>query len=79
MAASDAADSGADPGAPADPVELDLDAGAMYRRDADGITTTERVTPSPGPWDDCFTELRRSPVLRWPGFLELTIDSDCSD
>jgi aldose 1-epimerase len=60
-------------------LELDLDAGAMYRRDADGITTTVRIAPVPGPWDDCFTDLRRSPVLRWPGFLELTIRSDCRD
>ncbi len=43
-----------------------------------GITTTKRVSPPPpGPWDDCFTDLRRPPVLRWPGFLELTIESDC--
>ena len=50
----------------------------MYLRDAAGITTTERVSPPPpGPWDDCFTDLRRPPVLRWPGFLELTIESDC--
>jgi aldose 1-epimerase len=61
------------------PVELELDAGSMYRRDAAGITTTERIAPSPGPWDDCFTDLRYPPVLRWPGFLELTIDSDCRD
>ena len=44
----------------------------MYRRDAAGIATGELVPPSPGPWDDCFTDLRRPPVLRWPGFLELT-------
>jgi aldose 1-epimerase len=61
------------------PLELDLDAGAMYRRDADGITTTDRIASGPGPWDDCFTDLRRPPVLRWPGFLELTIQSDCRD
>jgi aldose 1-epimerase len=67
------------PGVPA-AVELDLDAGAMYVRDAAGIATTRQVSPPPtGPWDDCFTDLRRSPVLRWPGFLELTIDSDCPD
>jgi aldose 1-epimerase len=61
------------------PVELDLDAGSMYVRDAAGITTLTRTAPVPGPWDDCFTDLRRPPVLRWPGFLELTIDSDCPD
>ena len=59
-------------------LELDLDAGAMYRRDAEGITTTDLVVPPPpGPWDDCFTDLRRPPVLSWPGFLELTVESDC--
>jgi aldose 1-epimerase len=67
------------PVTPSGPVELELDAGAMYRRDADGITTTDRMAPVPGPWDDCFTDLRRPPVLRWPGFLELEIASDCRD
>jgi aldose 1-epimerase len=60
-------------------LELDLDAGAMYVRDAAGIATDMRIEPPPGPWDDCFTDLRRPPVLRWPGFLELTIESDCPD
>ena len=59
-------------------LELELDAGAMYQRDAAGITTRTLVSPPPpGPWDDCFTGLRRAPVLRWPGFLELTVESDC--
>ena len=60
-------------------LELDVDAGSMYLRDAAGIATGELVPPPPGPWDDCFTDLRRPPVLRWPGFLELTIESDCPD
>lgn len=60
------------------PLELEFEAGAMFRRDASGIATSELVVPPPpGPWDDCFTDLRRPPVLRWTGFLELTIDSDC--
>lgn len=58
-------------------LELDFDAGAMYVRDEDGITVDRQVPPSAGPWDDCFTDLRRAPVLRWPGFLELTIESAC--
>ena len=49
----------------------------MFRRDGAGIATTELGPPPPGPWDDCFTDLRRPPVLRWPRFLELTIESDC--
>jgi len=68
-------------GAPSDrrvgPLELELDAGAMFRRDEAGISTSELVSPPPGPWDDCFTDLRRPPILRWPGYLELTITSDC--
>ncbi len=58
-------------------LELEVEPGAMYVRDAAGIATTELVTPPPGPWDDTFTDLRRPPLLRWPGFLELTIESDC--
>jgi aldose 1-epimerase len=61
-------------------LELELDAGALYQRDAAEIATRTMVSPPPpGPWDDCFTDLRRPPVLRWPGFLELTIESACPD
>lgn len=67
------------PGVP-DEVELDLDAGAMYVRDEEGIATDRLVDPpATGPWDDCFTDLRRPPVLRWPGVLELTVESSCPD
>ena len=60
------------------PLELDFEAGSMFYRDASGIATTDLVNPPPpGPWDDCFTDLRFPPVLRWPGYLELTIESDC--
>jgi aldose 1-epimerase len=58
-------------------LELDLDAGAMLVRDADGIATDATVEPGPGPWDDCFVDLHAPPVLRWPGFLEMTIEADC--
>lgn len=61
------------------PVELDFEAGEMYVRDDEGITTSRRIPPPPAPWDDCFTDVRRPPVLRWPGFLELTIESACRD
>jgi aldose 1-epimerase len=60
-------------------VELDFEAGSMYVRDDDGIATGERIPPPAGPWDDCFSDVRRPPVLRWPGFLELTIESACPD
>ncbi len=61
------------------PLELQFEAGSMYLRDEEGIATERLVAPPPRPWDDCFTDLRRPPVLRWPGYLELTIESTCAD
>lgn len=61
------------------PVQLEVAAGAMYERGPDGLPTGELLRPPPnGPWDDCFTELGAAPVLRWPGALELTVESSCS-
>ena len=59
--------------------QLELDAGAMYVRDAHGIPTGALVPPPPGPWDDCMTELRAAPKIRWPGVLELELRSDAED
>ena len=56
---------------------LDLDAGAMWERDAEKIPTGALVAPTAGPWDDCFTRLGRPPRITWPGVLELTIESSC--
>lgn len=55
-------------------VELDFDAGAMYERDEDGMPSGVLVDPSDGPWDDCFTDLRSAPTLRW-GSLALEFSS----
>jgi aldose 1-epimerase len=52
---------------------VNLDAGAMYRCDGDGIPTGELVAPPPGPWDDCFTQLARAPGVRWPGAIEIVL------
>jgi aldose 1-epimerase len=61
-------------------VELDLDAESMWVRGDDGLPTGEVVSPPPaGPYDDCMTDLRRPPVLRWDGALELTVSSTCDD
>ena len=62
-----------------DAVTIDLPAGSMLRRDADGIPTAERVSPIPaGPWDDCFTDLNGPVRLHWAHALSLTIESDCA-
>ena len=57
--------------------DLDLDAASMWQRDADGIPSGDLVPPPPGPWDDCFTGLRRPPRITWPSALTLTIESSC--
>lgn len=61
------------------PLELEFDAGAMYLRDEEGIATGRLVAPGARPWDDCFTDLRHPPRLRWEGYLALTIESTCLD
>ena len=61
---------------PSGDLELEFEPGAMYDRDADGIPSGRLIPPKPRPWDDCFADVRRPPVLRWPGFLELTVESD---
>ncbi len=60
-----------------EPVRLRFEAGEMLVRDAEGIPTGERVRPSPGPWDDAFTDVAAEPELHWPGRLRLTIGSSC--
>jgi aldose 1-epimerase len=61
------------------PVQLDLAAGAMWARDDDGLPSGEMTAPPPGPWDDCFTDLRTPPRLRWEGAIEVTVESTCMD
>jgi aldose 1-epimerase len=59
-------------------LEVDLRAGAMYRRDEEGIAVDELVPIPPKPWDDCFTELGDPPaVLSWSGAVTVTLETDC--
>jgi len=62
-----------------DALELELHAGAMYVRDAEGIPSGELMPVQPPPWDDCFTDLGDPivAVLRWPGAATVTIETDC--
>jgi len=57
---------------------LSFDAAKMYELDGVGIPTGKLVAPTQGPWDDCFTELKSKPAIRWPGVLELTLESSCT-
>jgi aldose 1-epimerase len=59
------------------PVVVDLAAGGMLQRGADGLPTGDVVRPvPPQPWDDCFVELAGAPGVRWPGALEVRVESD---
>jgi aldose 1-epimerase len=56
---------------------VDIPAGAMLRRGADGLPdgTLARPIP-PGPWDDCFAELSGPPSVTWEGALRIVVESD---
>ena len=56
--------------------ELSFSAGHMWQRDDTGIPTGERVPVSPGPWDDCFGGVTTPPVVRWPGFGSVRMESN---
>jgi len=60
------------------PVRIDFEAGAMLVRDGEGIATSQRVPPTPGPWDDAFTDVPEPPVLAWGDTLRLEVSSTCS-
>lgn len=64
-----------EPAGSGDPVQLEIDPGRMYRRGPDGLPTGELIAPGPHPWDDCVTDLRRPPIVRWPGALEIELTS----
>jgi len=62
------------------PVQVDVDAESMWVRGPDGVPTGDLVSPPPpGPWDDCMTDIRRAPVLRWDDAIEITVDTTCDD
>jgi aldose 1-epimerase len=65
------------PAAASAPAVLRFDAARMLVRDAAGIPTGELIEPTPRPWDDCFTGLRSTPTLTWPGVLDLELSSSC--
>lgn len=64
------------PGA-AELAQLYVGSGQVYLNGPDGLPSGEMSAPPPPPWDYCFVGLTEPPVVRWPGALELTVDSDC--
>ncbi len=66
-------------GVTAGPIEIDAEPGLMYAHDEEGVPSGALVPPPPRPWNYCFRDLPAAPRVRWPGALELVIESDCSD
>ncbi len=60
------------------PAVVTLNAGFMDERDEEGMPSGRRVTPPPGPWDDCFGGFSWPPVVEWPGVLRLVVGSSCA-
>jgi aldose 1-epimerase len=57
-------------------VEFDFSPGKMFERGSDYLPTGKLITPSNGPWDDCFTEVRGVPKLIWEDALSISIECD---
>jgi aldose 1-epimerase len=63
-------------------LELFFEAQNKYACDQTQIPTSELIPPGSPPWDDCFTEVTKKPLLRWNKAakgkaLEVEIESDC--
>lgn len=63
-------------GAGGEDVQIDFAAEWQEERGEDHLPTGKRITPQPGPWDDCFGMPGGVDVtLTWPGELELKVAS----
>ncbi len=58
---------------------LDAEPALMWADGPDGVPSGELTAPAERPWDYCFRNLAKPPTLRWPGLVELVVDSDSDD
>lgn len=56
--------------------EIDFHPGSMFERGDDYLPTGKLIKPTPGPWDDAFTEVRGTPKIYWEDALQIEIDCD---
>ena len=56
--------------------EIEFSAGKMFERGSDYLPTGKLITPSNGPWDDAFTEVRGVPTVYWEDAISIKIESD---
>ncbi len=57
-------------------VQIDFAPGKMFERGPDYLPSGKLVTPTTGPWDDAFTEVRGVPRVYWEEALEISIECD---
>lgn len=60
------------------PVRLLFAPASMYEIDDEGIPTGRLVAPTPGPWDDCFTNVLAPPQVSWPDGPTIIVTSSCT-
>lgn len=58
------------------PTRIEFHPNTMYRR-VDGIAVDEQIAVPPGPWDDCFVNVR--PVVAAIDRIVVELASDCTD
>ena len=57
--------------------EVVMPAAGMLERGPDYLPTGRIIRPiPPEPWDDCFVDLAGAPGVRWPGAMEVALESD---
>ena len=59
-----------------EPLTLDFAAQQIYDTDDDQIPTGELIPVPEGPWDETFTDVTQTPVLRWGDALTLALTSN---
>lgn len=60
-------------------LQIDVMPGWQEEAGADELPTGRRISPRPGPWDDCFGfGGTMSATLRWPGSVQMEMTSDGS-
>ena len=58
--------------------EIEFSAGTMLKRGDDGLPTGERISPTPEPWDDAFTNIVGTPAVVWEDVARIDIESDAA-
>ncbi len=56
-------------------VVVDVRAGRMYERGADGLPTGHLVRPGPRPWDDCVIDLEAPPRVSWARRRSIVVEA----